>query len=254
VNHDTATNETGRTRGWRAAALTWAQLEQRLAAGATAVLPVGAACKAHGPHLPMDTDYRQAEWLAGALVARKPVLVWPTLSYGHYPAFVTYPGSTSLTVETFRDLAAQVLGDILRAGANRVVVLNTGLSTIAPLEEAARVLSRPGAVCLAHVYRGPRYQKVVAWLEEQAHGSHADEIETSIMLVVAPEAVDMGKAVAWGSRAFVPGPFNRTDPQAPNYSPTGVYGDATLARRDKGEQLLAAMLQDLDAVLAGEPW
>ncbi len=50
-------------RGARATSLSWPPIEQRLAAGATAALPGSAACKAHGTHLSVDTDYRQAEWL-----------------------------------------------------------------------------------------------------------------------------------------------------------------------------------------------
>ena len=252
---DPYTETPGATQpGMRAASLSWPDIEQCLANGMKAILPVGAACKAHGPHLPMDTDYRQAEWLTERLLEQAPVLAWPTLSYGHYPAFVTYPGSISLTADTFRDLSCQVLEDILRAGAQRVLVVNTGLSTIAPLEDAIRGLSSPQRARLANVYRGPRYCAVVASLEEQAHGSHADEIETSIMLVVAPELVDLTKAVSWGKKAFVPGPFDRAEQESPNYSPSGVYGDATLATREKGERVLDAMLDDLKAMLADKRW
>ena len=236
-----------------AASLSWPAIERNLSDGTTAVLPVGAACKAHGPHLPMDTDYRQAEWLTTRLSAT-PVLVWPTLSYGHYPAFVAYPGSISVTAATFRDLARQVLEGILGTGARRLLVVNTGLSTIVPLEDAVRGLHRPEAVRLANVYQGPRYRAVVASLEQQPHGSHADEIETSIMLVIAPQLVDMSKAVCWSGTAFAPGPFNRSDPQSQNYSPSGVYGDATLATPEKGQRVLDAMLHDLNAILADQGW
>ena len=47
-----------------AAHLSWPEVERRIKAGAVTVLPVGAACKAHGPHLPMNTDLLQADWLA----------------------------------------------------------------------------------------------------------------------------------------------------------------------------------------------
>ena len=230
------------------AALTWMEIERRLTDGAVAVVPVGAAAKAHGPHLPMGTDCLQAEWLARRLAERISVLVWPTLSYGYYPAFVDYPGSCSLSRSTFLALASEVLRDILRAGAQKVLVVNTGLSTVAPLEEAVGRVSASGYVRLAHVYRGRRYRDLVARLKQQRYGSHADEIETSLMLVIAANAVNMDKAQVWDRRCFEHGPFSRTDPDSPNYTPSGVYGDPTLATVQKGERLLEAMLADLFAM------
>ena len=82
-------------------AMIWDAVGDRLEAGAAALLPIGAGAKEHGLHLPMNTDQQQAEWLAARIAERFDVLVWPTLSYGHYPAFVNYAGSCSLEAETF---------------------------------------------------------------------------------------------------------------------------------------------------------
>jgi creatinine amidohydrolase len=131
--------------------LTWPEVEARLARGAAAVLPLGAACKEHGRHLPMGADALQAEWLSRRLAERADVLVWPVLSYGHYPAFIDYPGSCSLSPETFRSLVREILQDILRHGTRLAVVLNTGISTIAPLERAAADLPARDRVVLMHV-------------------------------------------------------------------------------------------------------
>ena len=70
------------------------------------------------------------------------------------------------------------------------------------------------------------------------------------MLVIAPELVRKDKALAWDQRAFEGGPFSRRDPSHPNYSPSGIYGDPTLATREKGEQILQAMIDDLLAEVA----
>ena len=71
----------------------WDEVARRIQDGAAAILPIGAAAKQHGFHLPLNTDRIQAEWLAGKLAAEVDALIWPTLSYGHYPAFVEYAGS-----------------------------------------------------------------------------------------------------------------------------------------------------------------
>jgi creatinine amidohydrolase len=88
-------------------------------------------------------------------------------------------------------------------------------------------------------------------LAQQGHGSHADELETSLMLALAPDLVDMTHAEA--SPAVIkdtPGPLTPSDPTSPNYSRSGSYGDPTLATSAKGETLLAAILDDLNEHVA----
>jgi creatinine amidohydrolase len=227
----------------------WREVQRALEAGAIAVLPVGAAAKAHGLHLPMNTDCVQAEWLAARISQTKFAAVWPTLSYGHYPAFVDYPGSCSLTRETFQAMATQVIDHILRAGGRAVLIVNTGISTIEPLRSAIDKSSHPARVRLANVYEGAHYRAAEARVKEQVCGSHADELETSIMLAIAPDSVRMDLAEACTCK-IAPGPLNRSDPAAANYSPSGVYGDPRPASKDKGEVLLRAILTDLTALIA----
>jgi creatinine amidohydrolase len=226
----------------------WQEVQRALEAGATGILPIGAAAKQHGLHLPMNTDLVQAEWLANRLIERAPVAVWPPLSYGHYPAFVDYPGSCSLSRETFEAVCTQIIDDILRAGSRAVIVINTGISTIKPLRSAIAQSSQPARVRLANVYEGANYRAAEAQIKQELYGGHADELETSIMLAIAPEIVRMEKAQGC-TREIMPGVLNRTDPTAPNYSPSGVYGDPRLASKEKGEVLLRAMLDDLLALL-----
>ena len=92
-------------------------------------------------------------------------------------------------------------------------------------------------------------------MREQKFGTHADEIETSMVLYMEPGAVRMERAVADGGATRGRGPLTR-DPRnaAGHYSPSGVFGDATLASRAKGERVAEAMvadiLRDIDALAA----
>jgi creatinine amidohydrolase len=224
--------------------MAWSKVHERLQAGAAGLLPVGAACKEHGHHLPMHTDLLQAEWFANAIARRADILIWPTLGYGYYPAFLDYPGSCSLSRDTFLSVVVDIISDIARAGASPIFVLNTGISTIATLQEAVTRMQGERAVALINLYEGKHYRRLVAELEEQSCGGHADEFETSIMLAIAPQEVDMKCAVA-NTEPMQPGPLNRTDPGKPNFSPSGVYGDPVLATADKGRMAVAAILRDI---------
>lgn len=225
----------------------WPDVRPALEAGAAAVLPIGAASKEHGPHLPMATDYLTAEALGRRLAARAHVLVWPTVGYGYYPAFVDYPGSTSVTDGVFGETLHQLVRDLRRAGASRVLLLNTGISTIRAVE---RVCS--DAVRACHVYRAARYLAAVERIAEQPRGGHADECETSVMLHLHPELVAMDEAPTW-LEPVAPGRWSHSDPGSPSYSPPGIFGDATKASAAKGEALVEAMLEDLDAALSRLP-
>ena len=81
--------------------LSWDEVARRLENGAAAILPIGAAAKQHGFHLPMNTDRVQAEWLAARLADRIDALIWPTVTYGYYPAFAEYAGSSGLSAPVF---------------------------------------------------------------------------------------------------------------------------------------------------------
>jgi creatinine amidohydrolase len=223
----------------------WDEVARRIGDGAVAILPIGSAAKQHGFHLPLNTDRIQAEWLARRIAQKIDALIWPTLTYGHYPAFVEYAGTSSLSISTFEALVREVAGQILGNGCAKLLVLNTGISTLAPVD---RALARLASERVRHlwIHEGPRYPRVARQLAEQGHGSHADEMETSLMLALAPHLVDMTRAEASPElKQTMPGALTPSDPNSPNYSRSGSYGDPTRATAAKGEALLAAMLDDL---------
>jgi creatinine amidohydrolase len=225
--------------------LSWDGVARRIAGGAAAILPIGAAAKEHGFHLPMNTDRIQAEWLAATIAGRIDALIWPTVGYGYYPAFVEYAGSSSLSAPVFEAVIAELATGILGLGCRALFVLDTGISTLVPVN---RALARLDASNVLHlrIHQGPRYRRAAAELTEQAHGSHADELETSLMLALAPDLVDMSRAEASPTlKTETPGRLTPSDPSSPHYSRSGSYGDPTLATHAKGEVLLAAMIDDL---------
>jgi creatinine amidohydrolase len=225
--------------------LSWDEVRSRIGNGAAAILPIGAAAKQHGFHLPMNTDRIQAEWLAARLAGRIDALIWPTVTYGYYPAFVEYAGSSSLSAPVFEAMIQEIATGIIGFGCRALFVLDTGISTLAPIDRALARLAF-GDVLHLKIHEGPRYRHAVAELTQQNHGSHADEPETSLMLALAPDLVDMSRAEASPAvKAETPGRLTPSDTSSPNYSRSGSYGDPTLATRAKGDILLAAMVDDL---------
>jgi creatinine amidohydrolase len=220
--------------------LSWVEAEKILMPETVVVIPLGAESKEHGPHLKLKNDFILAEYLKKRVLERSHVVVAPTVNYSYYPAFVEYPGSTTLSLETARDVVAEICESLARHGPKRFYVLNTGVSTVRALGPAAEKLAAEGILM--------RFTDVIATMSpvekqvaKQEGGTHADEIETSMILYMDPSAVDMSKAV----KDYHPsgqGGLTRDPKGAGTYSPTGTWGDPTLATREKGRIVVEALV------------
>lgn len=237
------------TRGILLENLAWPEAEKVLTRDAVVVIPLGAESKEHGPHLKLKNDFLIAEYLKRRVVEASNVVVAPTVNYSFYPAFVEYPGSTSLRFETARDMIVDICRTLARSGPRRFYVINTGVSTRRPLQAAADVLKSDGI--LLRFTDLSVTEPVEKTIRKEPGGTHADEIETSMMLYIAPESVDMSKAVN-DYHGDHPGPLTRDPHGEGTYSPTGVWGDATLATREKGkivtEALVKAVLSEIESL------
>jgi creatinine amidohydrolase len=224
--------------------LTWVEAEGALKNYEVVLLALGARSKEHGPHLPLNTDYILAEYFKNRVVEAVSVAVLPTLEYGFYPSFLEYPGSVSISEETFKNTILDICGSISRYGPNKFYVLNTGISTIRPLEQARKELEARGKI-LRYLDLGDVDKKLPVGLLKQSGGSHADEAETSMMLYIAPEKVNMHKAV----KDYDPRPGRRgltRDPKSEGtYSPSGIWGDPTLATKEKGRIIVEATVAEI---------
>ena len=227
--------------------LSWDEAEQALTPDRVVVIPLGAESKEHGKHLQLNNDWLIAEYLKEQVRAAAPVAIAPTINYSYYPAFLEYPGSTSLRADTARDMIVDICHSLASYGPRRFYILNTGISTVKPLSEAAKVLAAEGVTLKYFDFE--EIDPVIKKVQQQTAGSHADEIETSMMLYIAPKTVRMSRAAKDLSPAR-PGGLTRSPSATQSiYSPTGAWGDPTLATKEKGrvvvEALLKAMLNDI---------
>ncbi len=230
-------------RSLRLEYLTWIEAEKALKDYEVVMIPLGARTKEHGPHLPLNNDWVMAEYLSKRVAAEVPVMVMPTLQYGYYPSFLEYPGSVSIGLETFKELVKDICVSMSDYGVKKFYVLNTGVSTVQGLRPAVDELRELGIKM--------RYTDILEsgrgaeeGLMEQEGGTHADESETSMMLYINPEMVDMKKAVKdyhpLEGRGLTRDPFNK---DAGVYSASGVFGDATLATLEKGRNVVEARIR-----------
>lgn len=159
------------------------------------------------------------------------------------------PGVLGHRFAAEQSLCAGLGRSLARHGAKRIVFLNTGVtqSTGLPLGLAARELHAQQHIPVLLVSWDDLESPELRRLLQQRAGTHADELETSLMLFLRPDLVHMERAIAdYREDGSEKGPgYRRRDfsrrRDDPDYSASGVYGDPTLATAEKGRRALEIM-------------
>lgn len=234
--------------------LTWTRARERLAETDTALLPVGAV-EQHGPHLPLDTDAWDAEYLCREVAKRctdpKP-LVLPLISYGVSYHHDDFPGTLSVSPETLAQLVYEVGMSAVAHGIRKLVVVNGHGGNAAALQLAAQKLNRDARIFTA-VDTGETSDADIARITVTRNDAHAGEIETSTALATRAHLVAMDRArrdvprfssryLDFSSEHGIPW-FAHTR----RLSASGVLGDPTQASAEKGEAIWALMIDHLVA-------
>lgn len=237
--------------------LTWVEARAAIDSGMPVVIPIGAAAKEHGPHLPLRTDATVAAALARRVAEHLPVLVAPVVPFGYYPAFVRYAGSQSLTAATFTAVVRELCEGFTSQGVRHIALINTGHSTEAPINSLLSELHRSGVARIIAAHLRFLGRSADTWLDDP-QGGHADERETAMMLALDGRAVRMDRlpdrAANHDTAPETPPPgiarpiilsWSRDVGSTDEFSPTGAFGDATRATAYKGQKVVEAVVDDL---------
>ncbi len=215
-----------------------------------ALQPLG-ALEAHGAHLPLDTDNVLAEHVAEAIARELDAcLVLPTLPYGQVWSTSAYPGTISLRAEVLADLLFDVGASLHRHGIGVLAIVNAHMGNLDAMKSAARRLhDELGLVCASLTYPGMARAAAAVLEAPRVHPTlfHADELETSLMLHVAPERVAMDRSEP--NLPALPPDFDVVPTPWDALSPSSVLGDPTRATAAKGAEVLDAVVAEAVALL-----
>ncbi|MGG4032808.1 creatininase family protein [Paenibacillus cisolokensis] len=215
-----------------------------------AILPIGAV-EAHGPHLPLGTDNLLAERLARRLAERTDSFVLPTLPYGQVWSLQNFPGSINVSNEALVRMLYDIGESLVRQGFRIFVMLNGHLGNAVALKEAARLLYRDYPELKVYYFFYPGAKEAINEVRESpsSHSSyfHACELETSYMLYLAEEHVDMSRAISDPPEIGLEADCTPTPWET--FTQTAVLGDATLAAKEKGERIIEATLAAMTTMI-----
>jgi creatinine amidohydrolase len=223
----------------------WTDARQLLTPDAVVVIPLGAGAKEHGPHLPLATDFLQAEGYAKEIALQRKVIMTPVVSYGFYPAFLKYPGSTSINFETATSTVVQIVRSLAAYGPKRFYIINIGVSTTPTLVTAAQTLAQEGILLYFSRYDRAGFEKAEGAFRTRSYSGHADEMESSNLLVLRPDLVDMSKAVNDSSMKGKSGNMTPVPIAGGNLNTSGINGYAAQATVEKGRKGMAAFAKEL---------
>ncbi len=239
--------------------LTAEDLRAKVAANAIVVLPV-ASMEQHGPHLPVgvDTFLVEAVCKGGAEIAVKdvPVVVAPTLWCGMAEHHMAFGGTFTFDIPTYMAVLSAFLTSIKRHGFKRVFIVNGHGGNIAAMNAFLPDFTREtGLLLYGTTYFDMSRDDLAPLLEDQKQVHHACEVETSLMMVVAPDTVKhdrLGEAFGMLNgdprKAFPASRFLSFK----EITPSGVIGDARRANKDKGEKILKVCAEGLAKTLCDE--
>lgn len=211
-----------------------------------AIIPVG-SLEQHGAHLPVSTDSLIAEYIARALAEKIGAFVLPVISYGvsfeHKPMFnvsIRHSTLSTMLCDTCISLAENKIKEIIILNGHHG---NTGAIQYIPQEIQSKIPATGVNIHILHY-----------WHMMKPDFDHAGEVETSLVLAIAPELVHMDRArpnsknlfksrVAYSSLTNTPGSF-------PKITGNGVWGDPMRASTSKGDKLIKEIIANLTKTIA----
>jgi len=247
------------------AKLSWPEINDAVAAGKVAILPVG-MIEDHGRHLPIDTDLVIANAMCNRLAELIPdeIVLLPSQPFGYSPHHIDGPGVITIHWDTYINYMKDILECLTYHGFRKILMVNGHGSNRPVMQMAARLALVDNPDC--HVaslswWELKDVQEAVKGFRVSDYCSHADELETSIYLAVDPDKVYMDKAVVkeydrrvskhFGQGDLVNNPpaWHANSVQLNEYwstvTKTGVFGDPSVATAEKGHIMIEACAKEL---------
>jgi creatinine amidohydrolase len=228
--------------------LTWTEVKGELKNGRdTVVVPLGST-EQHGRHMPLGTDAVLGDEFGWAVADRLGAFLAPTVRFGCSEHHLSFPGTISLSDETFKRVVLDVVTSLSRHGFRRIVLLPTHGGNFKPLAEAFAELKPVENVKviaftdLEGLANSAFESSNASGVNPAQSGIHSGEWETSLMLALRPDQVKMDHA-AEGFVGELSEIMSKVFDGIQNLDENGVLGDPRPATAEAGEKYFEEMVE-----------
>ncbi len=212
----------------------------------TVIFPFGTV-EEHGKHLPLNTDTLIVYEILKRLIRKRKVFLAPPVYYGVCTSTNQHPGTISISAETLRRLTYDLVKDAYNKGLRNFILISGhggGLHMYAIKEVAEILIEELKGAKIAVISPYDLLRKELSELAETPNDSHAGEIETSLVLALAPELV---KGRSKEEYPKMPKPFVVKNKL--RYWRGGVWGNPGKASREKGEEAIKLIINKVADVI-----
>ncbi len=223
--------------------LSWVAVGRALARDSRLIVPVG-ALEQHGPHLPLGTNVRVAEAVAAEVSERRGILRAPVFSYGVTTGGGPWAGTAGLRRKTFHRAINELFARWEDHGVSQFVIV-TAHRYEPHLEALLMALTASSTTTVLDLF----HVDVVDLLDGDPEGEHGGELETSLMLHLAPELVNSDEV-----SDFVPEPralrrYTRGRMPTPPPKARGAVGRPSIASAEKGQAVFQRYVDTVCSLL-----
>ena len=234
--------------------LTWTDARELAKQDPVVIVPLG-SFEQHGPHLSLWTDICLADEIARAVGEKTGALVTPPLNFGYSELWHTYPGTISFTANTFKAALVDICSSLVRSGFRKIFLLNGHNPNLIVMQTAAyevvNALEDKEISIAVATYIFMAKEECDRIGDNFRDGTHANEMETSMMLGLYPDLVKMDRikeqvepykmrrVIAFDQGACIVNKW----PDSKLYS--GVYGNPAAATAEKGRAYFEALVEKI---------
>jgi creatinine amidohydrolase len=228
--------------------MTWAEVKAEIKNGRdTVIVPFGST-EQHGRHMPLGTDAVLGDEFGWAVADRLDAFLAPTVRFGCSEHHLSFPGTISLSQETFQRVVLDVVASLSRHGFRRILLLPTHGGNFKPLAEAFAYLKPVDNVKviaftdLEGLVKAAFASSNASGVTPEQSGAHSGEWETSLMLALRPEQVKMDQA-AEGFVGELSEIMSKVFDGIQNLDENGVLGDPRPAAAAAGAKYFEDMAE-----------
>ncbi len=248
-------------RKFRIGEMTWPEFAEWLEKiNSIVLIPIG-SLEQHGPHLPMDTDAYDAEYVCNEVAKRLLNDVWPlvapTINYGVSMHHMDFPGTVTLSPKTLIDMLVDICESLIKHGVKRILIVNGHGGNAPSIQVACQILKyRHPEIFIGTDLMGLAKSVREKIFESKEHDIHAGEFETSTSLAnrerfVRIEEIEKIHEKPFKSELLEMGKIpsgDQIDYYAINVkqiSELGYMGYPWKADKKKGKKMLEAYIENL---------